>query len=167
MRCGAAGDPYRPPLRRNYVASDVRNIGAPMKTYIISYLATGLIFAGIDAVWLSAMSRYLYRPMLGDLLLDTFSVPPAVIFYLLYVAGIVIFAVSPAFETGRWVTAAVNGALFGLCAYATYDLTNQATLKGWPLTVTLIDLGWGTALTAAAATLGYVTANAILNIGND
>ena len=138
-----------------------------MRTHIVSYLMTGLVFAGIDSIWLTVMSGYLYRPLLGDLLLDRFNVAPAVAFYLLYVGGIVIFAVSPAFEAGRWQTALVNGALFGLFAYATYDLTNQATLKGWSPIITLVDLGWGTVLTAAAATFGYLISDAVLRATSD
>ena len=133
-----------------------------MKTHIISYLATGLVFAGIDSIWLTVMSGVLDRPLLGDMLLEKFNVVPAVVYYLLYVAGIVIFAVSPAFDADRWTTALINGALFGLFAYASYDLTNQATLRGWSPVVTIVDLCWGTALTAAAATFGYLIANAIL-----
>lgn len=127
-----------------------------MKTYIVAYLATGIVFLGIDAVWLTVMAQRLYRPLLGDLLVESFNLTPAVLFYLIYVAGIVIFAVSPALATGRWTTAAIYGALFGLCAYATYDLTNQATIRGWPTIITIADICWGTILGAIAATAGYL-----------
>ena len=84
---------------------------------------------------------------------------PAILFYVLYVAGIVIFAIKPALVTGRWSSAAGKGALFGFFCYATYDLTNQATLKTWPVAVTIVDMGWGTFLTACVATAGYLAAS--------
>lgn len=129
-----------------------------MKIYGVAYLATALVFLGIDSIWLSTMADRLYRPLLGDLLLDGFSLMPAVLFYLIYIAGIVYFAINPAFDTDRWQTATLNGAVLGFVAYATYDLTNQATLKNWPVQITIADLCWGTVLTATAATLGFLIA---------
>lgn len=129
-----------------------------MRLWIISYLATALGFLGCDAVWLSLMASRLYRPALGGLLREPFAMAPAVVFYVIYIAGILIFAVMPARATGNWYGATWRGALLGLMAYATYDLTNQATLRDWPLAITLADLCWGTALTALAATIGYVAA---------
>ena len=73
-----------------------------------------------------------------------------------------IFAISPALDTGRWATALIHGALFGLFAYATYDLSNQATLRNWPMTITLIDVSWGTTVTAVSAAAGYSIAQALL-----
>lgn len=135
-----------------------------MKIYLVSYFATALVFLGIDAIWLSVMGNALYRPLLGDLLAEKFNLLPAVAFYVLYVAGIVYFPISAAFASGRWSTALVEGALFGFFAYATYDLTNQATLREWSTIITLADLCWGTALTAVAATLGYLITNAIVGV---
>jgi uncharacterized membrane protein len=132
-----------------------------MKIYILSYLATAVVLLVCDIVWLSTTANTLYRPLLGDLLLEKFSLVPAVVFYLVYVAGVVFFAVSPAIASGRWTTALVYGALFGFFAYATYDLTNQTTLKSWPATVTVVDLCWGTVLTSVSATLGYIGASAL------
>jgi len=126
-----------------------------MMRYLVAYLAAGLAFLAIDSVWLMTMADLLYRPLLGDLLAESFNLAPAVLFYLIYIAGVVIFAVRPALATGRWTTAALFGALFGFCAYATYDLTNHATIKDWPAVITLVDLCWGTVLTATAATAGY------------
>jgi uncharacterized membrane protein len=103
----------------------------------------------------------LYRPLLGDLLLEDFRLAPAAAFYLVYMAGIVIFATTPAIASGRWTSALVKGALFGFFAYATYDLTNQATLRSWSTTITILDLCWGTVLSAVAATLGYLIATSI------
>lgn len=132
-----------------------------MKTYALAYLATGIVFLACDMVWLSVTGSRLYRPLLGDLLLEKFRLLPAIGFYLVYMAGIVFFAISPAITSGRWTAALGNGAVLGFVAYATYDLTNQATLKSWSTTITILDLCWGTVLTAVSATLGYVIATAI------
>jgi uncharacterized membrane protein len=133
-----------------------------MKTYLVCYLATALIFLGIDSVWLAAMGNALYRPLLGGLLADKFAPVPALAFYAIYVAGIVYFPITAAFASGRWTTATIQGAVFGLVAYATYDLTNQATLRNWSTLITIVDLCWGTLLTAAAATLSYLVVNSIM-----
>ncbi|HTQ33188.1 MAG TPA: DUF2177 family protein [Stellaceae bacterium] len=132
-----------------------------MKIYVLSYVATGIVFLGCDIVWLSATGSSLYRPLLGDLLLAKFRLAPAVAFYLIYLAGIIFFATSPAIASARWSAALVNGAIFGFVAYATYDLTNQATLRSWSTTITILDLCWGTFVTAVSATLGYLIASAI------
>ncbi|MDI6028613.1 DUF2177 family protein [Corticibacterium sp. UT-5YL-CI-8] len=133
-----------------------------MKTLGIAYVATGLVFLAIDAVWLSTMASRLYRPLLGDMLTDGFNVAPAVLFYLIYIGGILFFALYPALGTGRWQTAALNGAVLGFVAYATYDLTNQATLRNWPTIITVADLAWGTLLTAASATGGFLITRKLL-----
>ena len=127
-----------------------------MGAWIIAYIATGVAFLGLDAVWLSFAANKLYRPQIGGLMLDPFSVPPAALFYLIYIGGIVFFAIAPALSSGRWTAALVRGALLGCLAYATYDLTNQATLKGWSSTVTIADLCWGTFVTGAAASVGFL-----------
>lgn len=132
-----------------------------MKIYLLSYLATAVVLLVCDIVWLSTTANTLYRPLLGDLLLEKFNLVPAVVFYLVYVAGTVFFAVSPAIASGRWTTALVYGALFGFFAYATYDLTNQTTLKSWPAAITVVDLCWGTVLTSVSATLGYIAASVL------
>ena len=127
--------------------------------YVFAYIGTAIALAAMDAVWLTFVGKHLYRPALGDLLMpDGFRIAPAVVFYVLYIAGVVIFAVAPALKGGQWTNAAVMGGLFGFFCYATYDLTNQATLRVWPLRITLIDLAWGVALTATAATVGYLAA---------
>lgn len=133
-----------------------------MRSYAVAYIVISLAFLGIDAIWLTITADRFYRPNLSKVLADRVSLAPAAIFYLLYVAGIVIFAITPAFKTGSWVTAAVYGGLFGLFAYATYDLSNQATLKEWPMLVTIVDLCWGTALTATVATIGFVVTERIV-----
>lgn len=130
-----------------------------MKTVITAYLATGIAFLILDAIWLSTMADLLYRPLLGDKLAPQFHLAPAIVFYLIYVAGIVFFAVLPALESGGLGRAALNGAVLGLLAYATYDLTNQATLKDWPLSITLADIAWGAFVTAAGASCGFLAAS--------
>ena len=120
--------------------------------YIIGYLATALAFGLLDAVWLSQVGPKLYKPLLGDLLADKPSWTPAIIFYVIYTVGF--FALTTA-RADSWGKAAVTGALFGLVAYATYDLTNQATLRHWSTTVTVADIAWGAFATGVAATLGW------------
>jgi uncharacterized membrane protein len=132
-----------------------------VKAYAVTYFATALVFLGIDSVWLTLAAHRLYRPLMGSMLLERFHRLPAIFFYVIYAAGIVVFAISPALSAGRWTIAAMYGAFLGLLAYATYDLTNQATLQNWPLTVTIADLCWGTFLTAVAATAGYLIARAM------
>ena len=118
--------------------------------WIVAYLAAGLSFGALDAAWLSWAGKNLYRPALGDLLAPSFRPVPAIVFYLLYVAAIVWFAVRPGLDQGIGC-AALNGALLGGIAYATYDLTNQATLKHWPVHITLVDIAWGAFATAVAS----------------
>ncbi len=138
-----------------------------MKSYIAAYAVTALIFLGLDAVWLSTMAKLLYRPLLGDMMMEKPSLAPAIAFYILYIGGIVFFVTAPALETGRWTTALLRGAIFGLVAYATYDLTNMATLKNWSPIVTWADLVWGTFATSAAATLGYLVVVSVLKLGRN
>lgn len=123
--------------------------------FIAAYLGAGLIMAGMDTVWLTLANARLYRPILGPILTQGFRPAPAIAFYLVYLVGVMIFAVRPAIRDGQWTTAALMGALFGFFAYATYDLTNQATLAVWSVRITAIDMTWGTVLTAAGATAGY------------
>lgn len=127
--------------------------------YVIAYLATGLYMAVVDSVWLTSMIN-VYRQNIGEILLpDSIRFAPAIAFYLLYIFGIVWFAISPALIAGGSLqTAALNGALLGLVCYGTYDLTNQATLKVWPTFITAMDMTWGAFLTATAAVAGTLAA---------
>ncbi|MDH7639357.1 DUF2177 family protein [Sphingomonas oryzagri] len=134
-------------------------------TWASAALATAISFLALDSIWLSLAAGRLYRPRLGPLLLDQFNVAPAAAFYLIYLAGILVFAVAPSLASGRWTTALARGAMLGLVAYATYDLTNQATLRGWSTTVTIADLCWGTFVTATAATIGFTVARWMLARG--
>lgn len=126
-----------------------------MMPYVIAYVSTAVVFFGLDYLWLSRVAIGFYRRHIGDLLLATPNFAAAGLFYLVYVAGIVYFAVMPAVAGGSWLTALVGGAFLGLIAYGTYDMTNLATLKDWSLSVSLVDMAWGTVLTATAATAGY------------
>ncbi|MDD2795692.1 DUF2177 family protein, partial [Acidocella sp.] len=114
-----------------------------MKSYLTAYIAAGISFTAVDALWLSLMSARLYRPALQGILAERVQVAPAIAFYALYILGLVIFAVAPGLAAGRWSAALWRGALFGLFTYMTYDLTNQATLRAWPFSVTAADLSWG------------------------
>jgi uncharacterized membrane protein len=124
--------------------------------YIIAYIATGISFALIDSVWLRTMYTRLYKPEIGELMMKNgFRLGPAVIFYLLYILGMMIFAVGPALQSDRWQTALVWGALLGFFCYMTYDLTNHATMKVWSIKVTVLDIIWGTVLTGSASLAGW------------
>ena len=122
---------------------------------LTAYIATAVIFFALDFVWLST-ALGMYRAQLGGLLMDQPNLPIAAVFYLLYVAGIVILIITPALREGSWWTVLLTGAVLGLVAYGTYDITNLSTLKGWPWQLSLIDMAWGTFLTATASTGGYL-----------
>jgi uncharacterized membrane protein len=129
--------------------------------YLVAYIVTAVVFLGLDALWLGRIALDLYRRELGDLLLDKPNLVVAGLFYLLFVGGIVILAIAPALNGGAWWNALLMGAVLGLVAYGTYDITNLSTLKNWSLTVTIADLAWGTALTAISATIGYWVVSAL------
>jgi uncharacterized membrane protein len=123
--------------------------------YISSYIAALLLFFLADMVWLGTMSSRLYKPTLGDILLTDVSMIPAIVFYLVYPAGLVVFAINPALKSGSLATAATLGALFGLFTYGTYDLTNQATLRNWSTGLTLADMAWGSLLGSVTAVFAF------------
>ena len=125
---------------------------------ILSYLLTTVVFFAIDMAWLGLIAKNLYRKYLGTFLSDTVNWTAAIIFYLIFIVGIFLFVINPAIEKQSVIRAIVLGAVFGFIAYATYDLTNQATLQGWSVAVTLADLAWGTTVSALAATGGYLIA---------
>jgi uncharacterized membrane protein len=119
-------------------------------TWIVAAITAALVFGALDAVWLSWAGPNFYRPRLGDILADSFRMMPALVFYAAYIAAIVWFAVRPGLSLGIGA-AALNGALLGAICYATYDLTNQATMRTWSTTVTVADIAWGAFATAVAA----------------
>ena len=122
-----------------------------MLKFIAAYVAAAVVFLLMDIVWLSMVSEAIYRREVGAMLADNFFLPAAVAFYLIYVAGMVVLAAHPGYRDESIATAAVTGAVLGLVAYGTYDLTNLATLKMWPLKVTVIDMAWGTFVTACSS----------------
>jgi uncharacterized membrane protein len=126
--------------------------------YLAAFLATGVCFMAMDFTWLSQTGALLYRPIIGELLSPSVRIGPAIAFYVIYIAGLIFFAVAPALKAGRWTRAFVNGAFFAICAYATYDLTNQATMKVWSLNITLADMAWGAVVSSVTACVGYFTA---------
>jgi uncharacterized membrane protein len=124
--------------------------------YFVGYVATGMAFALIDSVWLRTMYTRLYQPEIGEVMIKGgFRLGPAIVFYLLYISGMMIFAVGPALQSGKWQTALLYGALLGFFCYMTYDLTNHATLKVWSTKVTVLDIIWGTFLTGSASLAGW------------
>ncbi len=132
-----------------------------MLRYLIAYCATALTFMACDACWLTFAGPMIYKPVLGQILADKVDLGAAIAFYVIYIAGLVVFAVRPALAAQDWRTAAVSGLLLGLFAYATYDFTNQATLRVWSLRITLADLAWGMALSALASTVGFLAASRV------
>ena len=133
-----------------------------MKPLVLAWLLAALIFLSMDAAWLGVMGPRLYRPELGSLLRESFDVVPALMFYPLYVSGMLCLAIAPALKERSALAAGVRGALLGLVAYGAYDLTNQATLRDWSWRVTLADLAWGCVATAAASSLACGTTLAVL-----
>jgi len=113
-------------------------------TFFKLYLVSLVVFFAIDLVWLGIIAKNLYREQIGFLMADEIRWGPAILFYCLFIAGLVFFAVLPAFNEGNLFSALFYGAFFGLVCYATYDLTNLATLKGWPMKIVVYDLLWGT-----------------------
>lgn len=129
-----------------------------MKPVLYLYAGSAAAMFALDAIWLTTMADYLYRPQIGEMLADVFRPAPAAAFYALYLSGVVRFAALPALRVGSWRKALLDGALLGLFAYGTYDLTNQATLRVWPVLVTVADMLWGSFLTGVSATAGYLAA---------
>jgi len=122
-------------------------------TFVKHYLITLVIFTLIDLVWLLFISRKLYQEKIGHLMAPKSNMAAAAIFYLLFIAGIVFFVVNPAAEKHSVLYALGAGALFGLVTYATYDLTNLATLRDWPVSITIIDLAWGSFVTGTTSAI--------------
>ncbi len=129
----------------------------PMIVYYLKlYVSTLVVFLAIDMVWLAVVARGFYREKLGFLLSDEPNWWAAIAFYLLFVAAILLFAIVPGLQAGSLRKALLLGGFFGLVTYATYDLTNQATVKNWPWIVTLVDMVWGTVLATSVSCLGYL-----------
>jgi len=125
---------------------------------LLAYVSVAATFLALDMIWLRTMAERLYRPVLGDLLRLEPNLAAAAIFYLLYPVGLVVFAVLPAHAEGSALRAFLFGAMFGCFTYATYDLTNQATLRNWSTALSIADITWGSLLAGISAWIGYMVA---------
>lgn len=124
----------------------------------IAYASTLLAYLIVDGVVIFSFGAKVYKDTLGDVIADTFHLPPIVLFYLLFAFGLCYFAVAPALDDGRWQTAALRGALFGLCAYGTYSLTCYSAIRNWTLQLAAMDLCGGTAIAMLVATSAFLVA---------
>lgn len=129
--------------------------------FIKLYAVALAVFFATDMAWLGLVAKNFYRSQIGFLMKSEINWAAAFVFYLLFIVGLVLFVIAPAIEKGSWVHALLFGALFGLVTYATYDLSNLATLKDWPLLVTVVDLAWGATLAASVSTVTYFIARKI------
>jgi uncharacterized membrane protein len=123
--------------------------------FIKLYLIALPIFLAIDAVWLTLVAKNFYAKQIGFLMSKNPNLMAALIFYLIFIAGLIYFVITPALDKRMWTQALLAGAFFGLVTYATYDLTNLATVKDWPLIVTIADLFWGMFVSAAVSVTTY------------
>ena len=121
-------------------------------SYLVAYITALVVFGAVDATWLTVMGPILYRPVLGDIIAPSLRLAPAIVFYLMYPVGLVVFAVMPALRSGSVSNAFLLALLFGAIAYGTYDLTNYATLRVWTMQITIADLVYGALTSAIAAT---------------
>ena len=129
--------------------------------FITLYLIALPVFLAIDMVWLIFVAKNFYAQQIGFLMKTEINWSAAIIFYLLFVVGLVVFVIAPALEKNSWSHALIYGALFGLVAYATYDLTNLATMKNWPVLITIVDLAWGMTVAASVSIVTYLIATKI------
>ncbi len=127
----------------------------PFSKLLLSYALTFVVFFIVDMAWLGFIAKDLYKKYIGDLLTENVNWVAAIVFYLLFIVGIFIFVILPAVEKDSLRHAVVMGILFGFFTYATYDLTNLATLKGWSTTLVFIDIAWGMVLTGIVSTAGF------------
>lgn len=130
--------------------------------FVAAYVSVLVVFGAIDAGWLSVMGKVLYRPVLGDILLGNLRIAPAIAFYLLYPIGVVVFAILPGLRANSVLATCLLAVLFGALAYATYDLTNYATLRNWTLQITIIDICYGAAASGLAAVAASFVTRAIM-----
>lgn len=123
--------------------------------FIKTYGLTFLVFLAVDFLWLGLIAKRFYDQYLGHFLKAQVNWPAAFLFYLIFVLGIMVFVILPAFKANAWTHALFFGMLFGLVTYATFDLTNLALLKGWPTIIVIVDIVWGVFLSSAVSTAGY------------
>lgn len=129
-----------------------------MALFLKLYLITIPVFFVIDIIWLAVVAKGFYSAHLGYIMAESVRWPAAVIFYLLYIAGLVLFVIMPAVEKQSWLRALALGAALGLVSYATYDLTNYATIRDWPMVVVIVDMIWGMALSAGVSAISSLIA---------
>ncbi len=125
-----------------------------MSKYFAAYAAAAVLMIVIDLIWLGVIAKPIYRDGIGHLMAESPNIPAAVLFYLMFPVGLMIFAVVPNAASPEWTKTMIAGALFGLFAYATYDLTNLATLKGWPVGLAVLDTAWGALVSSVSAAAG-------------
>jgi len=130
--------------------------------YLKLYALTVPVFFAIDMVWLGILAKGFYQRKLGFLLSPNINWAAAITFYLLFIVGILIFAVRPAVDSNSWIQAVIFGALFGFFTYATYDLSNLATIKDWPLMVVVVDIIWGVCLCTLTAFFSYMISRLLI-----
>jgi uncharacterized membrane protein len=124
--------------------------------FIKLYAVALTVFFAIDMLWLGVVAKNFYRTQIGHLMKTDINWIAAIVFYLIFIVGLVVFVISPAIDKGSWTHALIFGALFGLVCYATYDLTNLALAKDWPLLVTIVDLAWGAVLASSVSVITYL-----------
>ena len=129
-----------------------------MSVWLAAYFSTVILFLAVDAIWLGVIARGFYRDQLGHLMLESPRLGLALVFYLFYAVAITVLVVMPAVRNGVWWHAAVYGGILGLAAYGTYDITNMATLREWPAFMSVVDMAWGTVLTAGVASAAWAIA---------
>ena len=135
-----------------------------MVAYILAYLSAALVFCLMDFVWLTMIAKQFYQSRMGFLMLEEIKYPIAAAFYILYLIGLLVFAIAPALRQQNWLVAAGLSAFLGLIAYASYDLTNLATLKGWSVSLTVVDILWGMFVSTCAGSTGFFAARMVLKM---
>ena len=136
-----------------------------MNKYVMAYGATLVTMVAIDLLWLGVIAKPMYQQGIGHLMAEKPNLTAAVIFYLLYPVGIVLFAIAPDAANASWLKTFATAALFGFFAYATYDLTNLATLKGWPISLAAVDMAWGSLVTGVSALAGKLAYDRFSAVG--
>ncbi len=133
-----------------------------MVKYLLYFIITFVIFMLIDLVWLGVVAKNFYRQQLGFIMTDDVNWVAAIVFYIVFIVGALYFVIVPAIEKGSLTYALVSGMIYGFVTYATYDLTNLATLKDWPLKITIIDLIWGTSLSTMTSVFSYLATTKLI-----
>lgn len=129
---------------------------------LTKYAVVAIAFAGVDFIWLGFVANKFYRSQIGSLLLEKPNLTAAVAFYAIFLAGLILFVINPALKADDWKVALGLGSAFGLVTYATYDLTNLATLKGYTTTMTIVDILWGVVLTSAVSVISFFVLSKVL-----